>query len=201
MFIIFQLVSCVSIVDCAQFNYPSIKSHKKSVGVMFHAGGGSTNSKLPGNDGAAALEHWNLMTKTQQTITLREMVTKSAGKFEKKKKTAHMKSNRSARKLKTHFNTALNGPYRTHGDGDVKVLGSVVLVEGVDVKPELQNANKQTHVKTTTPERAKNPENVFKLMLYLVFSRQVGSNSPGSLVSNRVHQQVSPCGRGPNKLI
>lgn len=29
--------------------------------------------------------------------------------------------------------------YRTYGDGDVKVLGSVVLLEGVDIKPNLKN--------------------------------------------------------------
>lgn len=55
-----------------------------------------------------------------------------------------------------------------------------------------QNCEAQTQVKTAAPERGKNPENVLKPMVYLVFSRQVGSNAPGSLVSNRVHQQVSP---------
>jgi len=28
--------------------------------------------------------------------------------------------------------------YRAHGDGDVEVLGSVVLLEGVDVEPHLK---------------------------------------------------------------
>lgn len=28
---------------------------------------------------------------------------------------------------------------------------------------------------------------------YLVFAWQVGGDSPGSLLSNRMHQQVSPC--------
>lgn len=29
--------------------------------------------------------------------------------------------------------------YRAHGDRDVEVLGAVVLLEGVDVKPNLRN--------------------------------------------------------------
>lgn len=28
--------------------------------------------------------------------------------------------------------------YRAHGDGDIEVLGSVVLLEGVDVEPDLK---------------------------------------------------------------
>lgn len=36
-------------------------------------------------------------------------------------------------------------PYRAYGDRDVKVLASVVLLEGVDVKPNLKNTQTQKH--------------------------------------------------------
>lgn len=38
--------------------------------------------------------------------------------------------------------------YRGHGDRDVKVLGSVVLLEAVDVKPNLRDTDTHTQVKT-----------------------------------------------------
>lgn len=41
-------------------SYLGVKSHKESVGIVLHAGGGPANSKLPGNNGAAALEHRDL---------------------------------------------------------------------------------------------------------------------------------------------
>lgn len=75
-----QWFSHVLIADCGQFNYPRVKSHKEGVRVVLHAGGGPTNSELPGNDGAAALEHWNLMTETQQTVTLRKTVISNFNK-------------------------------------------------------------------------------------------------------------------------
>lgn len=42
------------------------------------------------------------------------------------------------KKLSWEFDT-----YRAHGDGNVKVLGSVVFLEGVDIEPDLI-----THVHT-----------------------------------------------------
>ena len=114
--------------------------------------------------------------------------------------------------------------YRAHGHRDVKVLGSVVLLVGVDVKPDL----KETHTERLgggfsssesswicftllTPHLIKVIQirrwrwawrcqkekcgGVKTFLSHLVFSRQVGGDSSGSLLSDWMHQQVSPCSR------
>lgn len=48
--------------------YLGVKSHKESVGIVLHAGGGPANSKLPGNNGAAALEHRDLRRRQKSFI-------------------------------------------------------------------------------------------------------------------------------------
>lgn len=66
-------------VSCSvhYFGYPSVQSRIKSVRIVFHAGGGPTNSHFPRNDGTAALEHGDL--KTEHTQSEKRKVTKGSG--------------------------------------------------------------------------------------------------------------------------
>lgn len=136
-----------------QLSYLGVKSHKESVGIVLHAGGGPANSKLPGNNGAAALEHRDLRRR-QISFILKKPE-------ERRENTSYWRMWRASKcsfvcndlaiiyKSQT-FSAVwkwnrehLCLSYRAHGDGDVKVLGSIVLLEGVDIKPNLTNT--QTH--------------------------------------------------------
>ena len=46
--------------DDDDVTYPLAEGHVEGVGVVLHTGGGPANTQLPGNDGAAALEHRDL---------------------------------------------------------------------------------------------------------------------------------------------
>lgn len=106
-----------------QLIYLGVQSHKKSVGIMFHAGGRPADAKLPGNNWTSSLENRDLkMDKRRHLI----------------KKLFSYTYNRA----KQISCICVCETYRTHGDWNVKVLSPIVLLEGVDVKPNLRHGEK-----------------------------------------------------------
>lgn len=86
--------------------------------------------------------------------------------------------------------------YRGHGDGDVKVLASAVLLVGEEVIPNLKNIeNKETNeIKREILELlSRETKQPITGSSHLVFTRQISSDASGSLFRHWMNQQISPC--------
>lgn len=87
--------------------------------------------------------------------------------------------------------------YRGNGDRNVEVLASVVLLVGEEVVPNLKNIE-QTKKPMSQKGKYYNfcPDDhttTISSSTHLVFTRQISSDTSGSLFSHWMNQQIFPC--------